>query len=121
MVQAYSYRDPDVNNSMRAYRECGKPLKELTDMDLTQMIIGTIAASEPLLSPSAAIRVADVWKFRDIDDELRRNNRARILSMKGSDLKEYGELLETAMMEGSICVVGSQEACTKLEGFEKIN
>lgn len=121
MVQAYSYRDPDVNNSMRAYRECGKHLKELTDMDLTQMIIGTIAASEPLLSPSAAIRVADVWKFRDIDDELRRNNCARILSMKGSDLKEYGELLETAMMEGSICVVGSQEACTKLEGFVKIN
>lgn len=122
MVQAYSYRDPDVQNAITAYRTCGNRLKELADnnFDLSQMIIGTIAEAEPLLSPSSAVRVADVWKFRNIQYETRVQNRRRLLDMKAQDLNELSDIISQAMNEGCICVVGNSTTCDKLEGFTKV-
>lgn len=123
MMQAYSYRDPDVHNAMRAFKGCGDYLKQLVaqDVDLTQMIIGTIAEAEPLLSPSAAIRVADVWKFRQVDYEKRCANRRKLLCMKAEDLSDYADLLRDGFAQACICVVGSEETGNTLEGFTKIN
>ena len=123
MMQAYSYRDPDVLNSMRAFKGCGEYLKQLVEKgtDLTQMIIGTIAEAEPLLSPNAAIRVADVWKFRQVDDETRCANRKKLLSMKTEDLLEFADLFTDGFADACICVVGSEETGKLLEGFTKIN
>lgn len=123
MIQAYSYRDPDVLNSMRAFKGCGEYLKQLVEegTDLTQMIIGTIAEAEPLLSPNAAIRVADVWKFRQVDDETRCANRKKLLSMKTEDLLEFADLFTDGFADACICVVGSEETGKLLEGFTKIN
>lgn len=124
MIQAYSYRDPDVHNSMRAFEGCGEYLHHLCEegTDLTQMIIGTIAEAEPLLSPASAIRVADVWKFRNIDYDTRCANRRKLLEMKSEDLDTYAELLDEAMKTGTVCVVGSEETCASLsDDFVKLN
>lgn len=123
MIQAYSYRDPDVMNAMKAYRTCGDRLKELVEnkYDLSQMIIGTIAEAEPLLSPGSAVRVADVWKFRNIQYETRVNNRKRLLEMKTDDLTELADIISQAMNDGCVCVVGNAAACDKLEGFTKVD
>lgn len=123
MIQAYSYRDPDVHNAMKAFQGCGDYLKHLVEegVDLTQMIIGTIAEAEPLLSPSAAIRVADVWKFRQVDDEKRCANRKKLLSMKTEDLLEFAQPFTDAFADACVCVVGSEETGHTLEGFVKVN
>ena len=123
MIQAYSYRDPDVLNAMAAFKGAGAYLKQLVeeDMDLTQMIIGTIAEAEPLLSPSSAIRVCDVWKFKEITYERRSENRKKLLSMKTEDLNDYVDLLTDAFENACVCVVGSEETGAKLEGFVRIN
>ena len=123
MIQAYSYRDPDVLNAMTAFKGAGAYLKQLVeeDMDLTQMIIGTIAEAEPLLSPSSAIRVCDVWKFKEITYERRSENRKKLLSMKTEDLNDYVDLLTDAFENACVCVVGSEETGDKLDGFVRIN
>lgn len=122
MIQAYSYRDPDVQNAMKAYHTCGDRLKELAEnnYDLSQMIIGTIAEAEPLLSPSASVRVADVWKFRNIQYETRVKNRRRLLDMKAEDLGELSDIISQAMNDGCVCVVGNSVTCDRLDGFSKV-
>lgn len=123
LIHAYSYRDPDVKNALHAFRTCGKRLEELAEenYDLSSMIIGTIAEAEPLLSPAASVRVADVWKFREIDYDLRTANRKRLLNMKAEDLAELAPVITRAMNEGAVCIVGNRATVESLEGYTRID
>ena len=124
-MQTYSYRDPDTNNALQAYRSAGAHLKDLskdTSFDLTQMIIGSLASGEPLLSPAAAVRLADVWQFRGVTYEQRCMNRQLILQMTTEQLGEFSDLLSRGMAEGAVCIIGSEENCKHLseEGYTEL-
>ena len=116
-ASAYSYRDPDPMNAIRAAREAGRWLQKADDLDLEQMIIGTIAAAEPLLSPYNRMRTNDACYFKGITYEDRCNNRTRILHATMDDMRRIGKVLEEAFRDPYICVVGGQdkiEACKDL-------
>lgn len=108
-IGAYSYRDPDPLNALSSFRSCGQYLREEIDDDISQLIIGAMAATEPLLSPSAAIRIEDTRYFRRITYESRQEARTKVLSMNADDLRAYADLIERAMKEASVCIVGSRE------------
>ena len=113
-VAAYSYRDPDPRGALAAYRTAGRYLREETAPDITQLIIGALAGTEPLLSPAAAIRIEDTRYFRELDYEQSCKARQKILSMTADDLRGYADLMEKAMNEASICIIGSKETIDAL-------
>ncbi len=108
-ICAYSYRDPDPANALRAYRAAGEYLREEIEDDISQLIIGAMAATEPLLSPSAAIRIEDMRYFRGITYETRQKTRQKILSMNADDLRAFADTVEEAMNKACICIVANKE------------
>lgn len=104
----YSFRDPSPDLSLDVYVKSADFLKEYCaeNPDITQYIISTIARGEPLISDSEYGTTADIFYFRGIDFEERRNIRKRILSMTYSDLLSAVPYLEN---QGIYCVIGSKE------------
>lgn len=112
----YSYRDPDVMHSLEAYDHAGEWLEKFTDsgMNIDQMIIGTIASGEPLLSPSSRVKVGDVWYFRGVDYERRLRTRKTLLHTDLKKLQNYVPLFK----DDIICVVGNEQAEEKCKDFK---
>ena len=77
--------------------------------DLRQYIIGSLAASEPLLTPSGKIRLSDSRYFRNNTHEMRCTARKKILSMTADDLKDCVEMMKLIGEKASVCVIGSDE------------
>lgn len=123
-VGAYSYRDPDVENALHAYRHIYERLEEMQKdgEDLTQMIIGAIASSEPLLSPMAKVRVADRMYFSNVTYEDRKNNRKQMIETKAEQLSTYATTFKQAMETGTVCIVGNEETYQKYkdQNFKKL-
>ena len=117
-LSAYSYRDPSPANALKALREAGKYLKENETDDITPMIIGALASTEPLLSPAVAIRIEDTRYFRGITYENRAKARKAILNMTAEDLKNLADLLEKAIANASVCIVGNKETIDSLSSEE---
>ena len=113
-VGAYSFRDPDPANTLAVYRRAGEYLRNEIDDDISQLIIGAVASTEPLLSPSSEIRVSDTRWFRGMTYELRQKSREQVLSMTADDLRSFADVIGRAMNEGSICIVGSRETIASI-------
>lgn len=110
-VGFYSYRDPSPMNLVKAAQGTADFLIQASQSDiaLDQMIIGSIASGEPLLSPASKVRIADSLYFQGVQYEERVRNRKKILAMKKEDLQKYGEMLSKVIPDSSICVIGSKE------------
>lgn len=109
----YSYRDPSPEIALDVYAKSGYFLKEYCagSPDITQYIISTIARGEPLISDGEYGITADIFRFRGISFDDRKNIRKRILSMTYSDLLSAVPYLEN---QGSYCVIGSKETVERL-------
>jgi Zn-dependent M16 (insulinase) family peptidase len=118
-IGIYSYRDPDPMNLYHAAMDAADYLIQLadSDLDLDQMIIGTIASGEPLLSPAMKVRVGDAMYFSHVDYAMRAKGRKELLAMNNKQLKEYGKMLKEVLAGSSICIIGSKE---KIEGCEEL-
>ena len=114
---AYSYRDPDPHNSFQAYNGAGTYVRENADrIDLEQMIIGTVAGGDPLLSPAAKMRVADVRWFRGVTFENVCSTREKMLSTTAGDLCRCAETAEACMSDCTQVVIAAKEV---IDQFEK--
>lgn len=109
----YSFRDPSPDASLDIYAQSAGFLSEYCSEkpDITQYIISTIARGEPLISDGEYGTTADIFHFRGIDFEERKNIRRRILSMTYSDLLSAVPYLEN---QGSCCIIGSKETIEKI-------
>ncbi len=105
----YSFRDPSPELSLQTYADSADFLKEYCaeNPDITQYIISTIARGEPLISDGEYGTTADIFRFRGITFEKRREIRRNILSMTYSDLLSAVPYLEN---QGSYCIIGSKSA-----------
>ena len=112
---AYSFRDPDPFNTMEVYGKTADYLKGFlaSGEDISQYIIGTIAAAEPVISPGAKIRVADARYFRGITYERRCQNRSEILNAKAEDLKAYLDVIGKGKEEAYCVIIGSKDVIEK--------
>ena len=72
-------------------------------------------AIEPLLSPASEIRVSDTRWFRGLTYEIRQQSREKVLSMTADDLRSLADVIDRAMNEGSICIVGSRETIASID------
>lgn len=104
IFSAYSYRDPSIPHSLASIRDIPAYLSSIQeDMAIDQYIIGAVASSTPLLSPSSKIAVADTRYFSDITYEQRVHNRKRMVETTIDDLHSYAQLLKEALDHPVIC------------------
>lgn len=115
----YSFRDPSPCASIDIYKKSADFLSEYCSEkpDITQYIISTIARGEPLISDGEYGTTADIFWFRGIDFDERKQVRQRILSMKYNDLLSAVPSLENL---GGYCIIGSKETIANSEKDIKI-
>lgn len=110
-IAAYSFRDPNPAGSLEVFASVPEYIAEVIreNPDLRQYIIGSLAASEPLLTPSGKIRLSDSRYFRNNTHEMRCTARKKVLSMTADDLKDCVEMMKLIGEKASVCVIGSDE------------
>lgn len=107
----YSYRDPSPARSLEFYDGSADYLRSLANegANITKFIIGAIGEYDTLITPRVATRICESdyivgWKR---DDEIK--VRHDMLNMTSEDLLVAAELIDKAMSDSSIAVVGGEE------------
>ena len=119
----YSFRDPSAARTLDCYAATADFLKSAGDMDLTGMIIGAVAESDPLLTPRAKGKTSDARYWRQTSYEDLCQERREILAARPEDLARLAPQVEKLAAEGAVCVLGSRrqlEACESLEEITEL-
>ena len=113
----YSYRDPSAARTLDCYRASADFLRGIADMDLTGMITGTVAESDPLLTPRMKGKISDVLYWRQISHEDRCRVRWEMLSAAPGDLAALAGPVEELASRGSVCILGSRQQVDACAGW----
>lgn len=105
----YSFRDPTPLRSWEKFQEMFTSLDAL-DENLTDSIIGAIAASSPLLDDYSRLNAGDALWFANVTDEERGERRQAMLRLTKKDLLDLKPLLEAGMKEAASVIVGPKRA-----------
>ncbi|MBV6393574.1 MAG: hypothetical protein KPEEDBHJ_02816 [Anaerolineales bacterium] len=116
-----SYRDPNVDETIKNYDAAPDFLKSLessrlSDNELKKAIISTIGELDAYQLPDAKGYTSMMRRLTGRTDEMRQKIRDQVLSANGEDFLAFGEALEKAIDSEAIVVVGSQSA---LEGSKE--
>ena len=112
----YSFRDPSAARTLDCYRASSDFLRGI-DIDLTGMITGAAAESDPLLTARMKGRMADALYWRQISHEDRCRVRREMLAAVPEDLKALAGPVEDLTARGSICVLGSRQQVDACAGW----
>ena len=119
-VGFYSFRDPTAARTLDCYRASGDFLREAKDMDLTGMILGALAESDPLLTPRMKGKTADSLYWRGTSYENLCQDRREMLSAGPEDLTALAEELDRLAEDASVCVLGSRKQLDACEGLDEV-
>ena len=116
----YSFRDPTPARSLDCYRASSGFLRQAKDMDLTGMVIGAVAQSDPLLTARMKGKTADTryWQGTSYEDLCR--HRRELLSAGPEDLEALAADLDRLAEEGSVCVLGSKKQLDACAGLDEV-
>ena len=109
-MATYSYRDPNLKNSVRVYDSIGSFVENLkmSDEDLKNFILGSMNAFDPLLSPE---QVGDINLSRFITG-LRKEDieksKKEALETNLEKLNSYGKVFDEAMKKNYLAAFGSE-------------
>lgn len=112
----WSFRDPTANRTLGCYRQAADFLRQFTatSPDLTGLIIGTVADSDPLLSPWKKGKASDRFYWSGVTHANRCLRRKEILTASPAGLATLAEPVEKLATSGGVCIIGSRklvEAC----------
>ncbi|MFI3209608.1 MAG: insulinase family protein [Peptostreptococcaceae bacterium] len=105
-----SYRDPNLSQTLNAYDECYKFVRdfEVDDREMTKYIIGTISNLDTPLSPSSKGAVATALYMRKISLEDLQRERNEVLSTTYEKIREFYKVIESVMNKDFLTVVGDE-------------
>lgn len=111
MASFYTYRDPNPKASVEIFKEVADYIMEYCDTnpDLTRIIIGSISATEQLMTPSTMGRFSDICYLSGLSDQARKERRMQILATTSSQLKGLAAELKSAMDAMEYCIVANPE------------
>lgn len=114
----YSYRDPSAARSLNCYRQTADFLRSFcaSGPDLTGLITGTTAESDPLMMPSKQGKTAELLCLKGVSYADRCRERREILAATPEAVAAAAEALRKLERSGGICVVGSRahvEGCAQ--------
>ncbi len=103
-----SYRDPNTDATLDAFRQAGRYLMEasLSDEEMSRAIIGAIGDIDSHMLPDAKGHVAMVRRLINDDAEIRAALRAQVLAADINRFRQFGEALDAAAENPSIVVLG---------------
>lgn len=109
-LTTFSYRDPNLSETIDVYNNMSDYVEKLSlsQSELTQFIIGTIARLEPAMTPHMKGQIAASRYISNIDQEDVQKTRDQVLSTKLEDIKSFAPLLADTMKEDYICVLGNE-------------
>ncbi|MQM72927.1 MAG: peptidase M16 [Eubacteriaceae bacterium] len=110
-----SYRDPHVANTLKAYDEAGQYVSDMqiSQRELEKAIIGSISAKDHPLSLAMQSYVADRQFLTRQTQEWTQIERDQILSTTEADLRKCGKIIDAAMHQNALCVIGNEEKIRK--------
>ena len=110
-----SYRDPNLLDTVTVYRQSADYLRNLalSEGELTKSIIGAISSIDSYQLPDAKGYTSMVRYLMGESAEQRQLYRDQVLSTSVSDFKRLADVVEEVGRQGSLVVLGSQEAIEK--------
>jgi presequence protease len=109
-----SYRDPNVLDTLRIYRESSSFLRDLVNDEvfakeqIEQSIIGTVGDMDSPMTPSMKGITSLLWYLSGRTTETRQRLRDGVLDTSIDDIVRFGDALDTMYEDSSIVVVGSK-------------
>ena len=109
-----SYRDPNVENTLRVYRETADYLGNLSlsETDITRAVVGAIGDVDAYMLPGAKGATAFSRWMSGETDEQRQRIREEILATRLSDFHDFAPCLARALEKAVPCVLGGADAET---------
>lgn len=123
-VSFTSYRDPSPAATLETFRSSPQALRDVCAAgSIEKYIIGTVAATEPVLSPwSEGLRAMNLYLSGQSGEDLARLRR-EILATTPAQLTAFADVLDAVCGEKRMCVVGGKavmDACRELEHIESL-
>lgn len=115
MFMYLSYRDPNVTGTLKSYDGASDFLSKvkMSSDDLTKSVIGMIGAMDSYQLPDSKGFGSAIRFLTGETDELRQQRRDEVLSATVKDFRELGEALEAVRRDGTVVVVGGEDALKK--------
>ncbi|SHI53371.1 insulinase family protein [Propionispora hippei] len=106
-----SYRDPNLKETLAVYDETADYLNgfAVDDREMTKYIIGTISRLDTPLTVSQKGEQADLLYIRKVSQADRQQERDEILGTRQQDIRQLAGMVEAAMAENYLCVLGGEE------------
>ena len=105
-----SYRDPGLRETLEVYAGMPGFLRrlDLSSREMTKFIIGTIGQMDAPLTPAAKAERATEYYLRNITQADLQRERDEVMATSLAELKGYASLLEEALAQNYICVLGGE-------------
>lgn len=109
-----SYRDPNVGRTLEVYRGIGDYVRnfEADERQMTKYIIGTISELDVPMNPSTKARPPRAHGSTASPKQTS-SRRDQILDATLDDIHALADLVDAALKQNNICVVGSEAAIQK--------
>lgn len=107
-----SYRDPQLAQSLSAYKEMPDWLrnKKFSDREMDKYVIGTISHMDKPLTNAMKVSKAVLKLVKGITDKELQKERDEVLQVTEKDLHKLADVVEITMKDNLVCVVGGKEA-----------
>lgn len=106
-----SYRDPNLSKTLGVYDDMYNYIEnfDANEREMRKYIIGTISNMDTPLSPSMKGDKATAQYIRGITSDELQKERTQILNTTTEDIKKYSKLINKAMQENYLCVLGNED------------
>jgi len=118
-----SYRDPNLSETIDVYNQTPDYLRNftVTEREMTKYIIGTMSQVDTPLTPQMKGEVAAECYIRNITQAIIQQERDEILATRQEDIRKLAEVIDAAMQQNYLCVVGSEQKITdNKDAFKQI-
>ena len=106
-----SYRDPNLKETLTVYDETAQYLRNFSvdQREMTKYVIGTMSQLDTPLTPSQKGERATNNYIRNISQDMIQQERDEILATRQEDICKLAELMDDAMKENYLCVLGNEQ------------
>ena len=118
-----SYRDPNLVDTIKAYRDLPDYLKtfEASDREMTKYVIGTVSLLDTPLTPAMHLEKAITTYLKGLPEDVAQQSRDQVIDCQVADIKALAPLVQAVLDDGYVCVVGGQQRIeSHQELFHKI-
>lgn len=109
-IVTFSYRDPNLDRTIQVYDKMADYIDSLNidEEELTTYIIGTMSQLDPATTPHMKGQIATNRYISKITQEDIQKTRDEVLATKLEDIKAFIPLIDKAMKEDYLCVLGNE-------------